>query len=942
MTLHFAKRFYWLAVLAGLLLSVASAAAQSSVPADSVVPRLVNYAGVAKDENGKAMSGVIGATFAVYAEPQGGSPLWMETQNIHANANGTFSVQLGATKPDGLPVDLFSAGQARWLGVSYNGGVEQPRVALLSVPYALKAGDAQTLGGLPASAFALAAPSSSLSAVPSESTRPTNVPASTPPPDGSVTGAGTANFIPLWTSASDIENSVLFQSGSGSTGKVGVNTSTPAATLDVKGTGVVRGTLSLPAQSVATASKGGNSQLISLQGSSFNSGTAKAVNQTFAWQTQAAGNDTTSPSGTLNLMFASGTTAPANTGLNIGSNGQITFVDGQTFPGAGTITGVTTATGSGLTGGGTSGSLTLSLTNSCTTSQTLQWNGSAWGCATSGLGTITGVTAGNGITGGGTSGNVTVNIDPTKVAQLNAANTFNANQIITANGGNTALNVTQTAASGVTYAIIGTSRVPTNGDAAILGQQLANAEVFGVQGYISNSTGTGAGVFGSNAGPGAIGSTYKGLASGVWGDAGTFGTIGVLATADKGNGLVAYNNSSTFSAIVGENQNTATGATSLAPGVFGLSFAPVGLGVVGSGPVHSSYFNNNVGFNPVGVVGDSSASAGIGVWGVTDSGTSIYGSTSFGTGVFGLSSTGDGVVGNSSTNAGVSGGSTSGTGVFGISSDGNGVYGEGDGLSGAGGAGVYAFGQNGATGVYATTNGLGSAVVGLNNTDYYLNGQPTALFLNSGPTNQALPIALEAGTGTQVCQLYYGNLACTGSKSAMVPLPDNRWVRLYAMESPQNWFEDFGTGTLSHGIASVQLEATFRDTVTSSEDYHVFLTPRGECEGLYVANMTAGGFEVRELHHGTANVAFDYRIVVLRKGYEKIRMEDVTEMRRKQAARAQEIMNRPRPQPAPGRPSIGPARAPVSLPSQQQAAVLESGSLRSGLVAAPATATTKR
>jgi hypothetical protein len=40
--------------------------------------------------------------------------------------------------------------------VRINGGEEQPRVLLLSVPYALKAADAQTLGGLPASAFLLA------------------------------------------------------------------------------------------------------------------------------------------------------------------------------------------------------------------------------------------------------------------------------------------------------------------------------------------------------------------------------------------------------------------------------------------------------------------------------------------------------------------------------------------------------------------------------------------------------------------------------------------------------------------------------------------------------------------------------------------------------------------------------------------------------------------
>lgn len=55
------------------------------------------------------------------------------------------------------------------------GQAEQPRVSLLSVPYALRAADAQTVGGLPASAFVLAAPPSSdatSGAIPSAATQP--------------------------------------------------------------------------------------------------------------------------------------------------------------------------------------------------------------------------------------------------------------------------------------------------------------------------------------------------------------------------------------------------------------------------------------------------------------------------------------------------------------------------------------------------------------------------------------------------------------------------------------------------------------------------------------------------------------------------------------------------------------------------------------------------
>ena len=54
-----------------------------------------------------------------------------------------------------MPLDLFTLGKARWLGVTPQLPAvgEQPRVLLVGVPYALKAADAETLAGLPASAF---------------------------------------------------------------------------------------------------------------------------------------------------------------------------------------------------------------------------------------------------------------------------------------------------------------------------------------------------------------------------------------------------------------------------------------------------------------------------------------------------------------------------------------------------------------------------------------------------------------------------------------------------------------------------------------------------------------------------------------------------------------------------------------------------------------------
>jgi len=198
----------------------------------------------------------------------------------------------------------------------------------------------------------------------------------------SLGGGGATDFLPLWTNSTTLGNSVLFQSGTGSTAKVGLNTTTPASTLDVNGASTVRGTLGLPATGTATATAGANSPLLALQASAFNSSSSAAVSQNFDLRAEPTGNDTSSPSGKLSLLFATGSGAPAETGLSIASNGKITFATGQTFPGTGTITGVT---------------------------------------------------AGTDLTGGGASGPVTLNLDTTKVPQLVASNNFTGNQGVTGN-----------------------------------------------------------------------------------------------------------------------------------------------------------------------------------------------------------------------------------------------------------------------------------------------------------------------------------------------------------------------------------------------------------------------------------------------------------------------------------------------------------------------------
>jgi hypothetical protein len=172
----------------------------SSQPAAGMIPRLVKFSGVLKDRNGKAATGVVGLTCSLYELPEGGSSLWTEAETAKLDEQGRYTVLLGATLPDGLPLDLFTTGRALWLGVQPQlpGEGEQPRVLLAAVPYALKAVDAETLGGKSVGDFVLA------------SQLPPPVPVQFPPANTGTGHAATANG-----NSSQSSNTTLATTGTG-------------------------------------------------------------------------------------------------------------------------------------------------------------------------------------------------------------------------------------------------------------------------------------------------------------------------------------------------------------------------------------------------------------------------------------------------------------------------------------------------------------------------------------------------------------------------------------------------------------------------------------------------------------------------------------------------------------------------------------------------------
>ncbi|MBV9574896.1 MAG: hypothetical protein JOY93_12655 [Acidobacteriales bacterium] len=111
-------------------------------------------------------------------------------------------------------------------------------------------------------------------------------------PSPLISGTGTTDHITKWLTSTSLGSSGIFET---STGNVGIGTTAPAAKFDVKGTGNVRDTLTL------------------------------------------------FPSGTHPTLSISGTA------FQVSNNGKVSFVPGQTFPGAGTVT--TINSGTGLIGG---------------------------------------------------------------------------------------------------------------------------------------------------------------------------------------------------------------------------------------------------------------------------------------------------------------------------------------------------------------------------------------------------------------------------------------------------------------------------------------------------------------------------------------------------------------------------------------------------------------
>jgi hypothetical protein len=330
-------------------------------------------------------------------------------------------------------------------------------------------------------------------------------------------------------------------------------------------------------------------------------------------------------------------------------------------------------------------------------------------------------------------------------------------------------------------------------------------------------------------------------------------------------------------------QGRCTSYTSNDAAIRGINTASLGIGVRGAGP--------STGWGVAGY-GDTASTGGMGVIGRARN-TAILGKSEYNKGVYGYALDDDGVYGYALGTtlyryAGVNGqgGSDSTYGVKGMATVFPGLYGQNSSTRYAAVTGrntMTAVGSAGVAGFGDTVNVAAYGVFGLaryhgvyGRSKYYngVRGEASddngvSGYFSGTSTSYA---GVWGGRGSYGWGVYYsGGLSGSGTKSCVMRTSKGPTL-LYCQESPENWFEDFGSATLSDGRAHVDLEALFLETVTidSRHGMKVFVQQTSGSPVNLVVQKGSTGFDI--VGPAGSDVSFDYRVAAKRKGFEDVRL----------------------------------------------------------------------
>ncbi len=416
---------------------------------------------------------------------------------------------------------------------------------------------------------------------------------------------------------------------------------------------------------------------------------------------------------------------------------------------------------------------------------------------------------------------------------------------------------------------IGTGMIQDNGSEV----GVDNAPVAGTMVYVNGGTGQAIEGFNTGSSDAIYGNSPNWV--GVYGFASSFGDIGVWGENDATDGFGTYGTSTNGTGAYGYSNATngyGVYAYNGAAGGTGLwSYGDTGISSIGAVNGINAY-GVTYGINDTGFVGENAEGAGgiqalgTGYQGVEGTGAS-YGVYAIGNDVSGLfggvyaydATTGYGVQSASANGEGVN--STGATyGVFTTTSDPfgfyAGVFGEDDNSYGVEG---YSTSANG--GYFSDGNGDYGVVANNANSFGGWFFDAAGDWTRAGDGLDGSAAAFENSTGTYmiVCQGGTG-FVTNGTKSTEVKGNDGKTHLLYCNESPEVMFEDYGEGQLVNGKVHISLDPLFAKNVAINDKHplRVYIELLGDCNGTYVTNRSASGFDVIELKHATSNKTYQW------------------------------------------------------------------------------------
>lgn len=832
------------AMAAGILLCLllgAVFAASTVAPKNGTdiitIPQLINYQGKLTDNAGNPMPGpTYDMTFEIWDASSSGGLLWTETQLAVPVTNGLFSVLLGSV---GVAPVIPDEGVA-WLQVNVGATPIDQRIQLVSAPYAYSAAaaeyanDADKLDGNHAAAFALTGHDHS-------------------PTGGDVTGS--ANGI-LTIGNSKVTLPKLDATGASSGQAIYYNGAAIAWGNPTAGAHVHNGA-DITSGTVADARLSSNVVLLNA---------AQTITATKTFSAQQAFTYGGAP------FTVSNATAVTNLNADLldGNHSSAFAASAHNHTVATGGTGLTSLAAGALAYG--SGGTTMNVLNPGTSGYYLYTSGSSLSWQP--------VSASNYWTNSG-SGYIYPNtVSNSGVRAYGTGYTYN---LYAQTNSTSQSAVYGYNASCATYGALG-NYTPYAG---VYGYSpTSGAGYYGVYGAVSYSTCYA--VYGYNLATyvyGALGCNLTGYPEGVYGSGGTNGYCGIFGYAQGTNGLP-------YSAAV-------YGVTAGGPwGALGSYGAATYCGVYGYGTssypggYFASYTGNavtgvNTGYGTQGYLGYGST-AGVYGYNSYSGGRGVYGYATYTSGVcYGLYGYGYGRdytygaysygYANQSTSTAYSVYGSTSLAISAYYGGSYGVYGYAQtGYSGYGNCFGGYFYANGPTtnsssgyfsyGVYAYGYAPNS------NTGTY--GMYSYAYNGSGAT-YLYPVYARNGYNNYYTSLGYSTYKAYGTGTASCYVIDNLDMErtLHCPENPEVLFEDVGSNHLVSGYCRVNIDPLLLDNIVINAEnpLRVFVTPTGDQPVALSITKGASYFEV----HGPAgsSVAFDWRLVANRKGFENMRFE---------------------------------------------------------------------